>query len=164
MPAFVNTSPIILLAKVGRLGLLRTLYGDVVVPFAVATELRAKGEASFHETESFLQSVQVQSLANSMLSRALSADLGAGEAEVIALAADVPGALVVMDGAEGRRVARGLGLYVTGTVGVLTEAKARGHIPAIAPLLDQLVSHGLWLSERMRRIILDAASERVDEG
>lgn len=44
-------------------------------------------------------------------------------------------------------------------LGVLIEAKARGLIPKIGPLLDQLIAQGFWLSEAMQRVILDAAGE-----
>ena len=67
--------------------------------------------------------------------------------------------LLAMDDSEGRRVARELGLGVTGLLGLLIEAKARGLIPAIGRLLDQLVAEGFWLSEVMRRIVLEAAGE-----
>jgi predicted nucleic acid-binding protein len=159
MPAIANTSPIILLAKVGKLDLLSALYGEVVIPPAVAAELQAKPEAVSQELEHFLQSVEVRSPKNTTLVRALSVNLGAGEAEVIALGTEAPGVLVIMDDAEGRRVAYGLDLQVTGTLGVLVEGKARRRIPAIAPLLNRLLAEGLWLSERMRRTILDAVGE-----
>lgn len=125
----------------------------------MVAELRAKPGASLQGIDPFLESVEVKPPANALLVRALSADLGTGEAEAIALAAEVPGSLLVMDDGEGRRVARALGLPVTGTVGILLEAKARGWLPDIASLLDQLVAEGLWLSEKMRRAILDAAGE-----
>jgi len=64
-----------------------------------------------------------------------------------------------MDDAEGRRVARGLGIRVTGLLCVLIEAKERGSISAISPLLDPLIAEGFWLSEAMRRIVLAAAGE-----
>lgn len=159
MPAIANTSPIILLAKVGKLDLLSALYGEVLIPPAVAAELRAKPEKVSQELEHFLRSVEVRSPKNGTLVRALSVDLGVGEAEVIALATEIPGVLVIMDDAEGRRLARGLDLQVTGTIGALVEGKAHRRIPTIAPLLDRLVAEGLWLSERMRRAILDAVGE-----
>ena len=117
MTAIANTSPIILLSRAEHLDLVSALYGEVVIPPAVAGELRAKPESGSQEIEHFLRSVEVRSPRNETLVRALSADLGAGEAEVIAPATEIPGALVIMDDAEGRRVARGLDLRVTGTVG-----------------------------------------------
>ncbi len=160
MAAVADTSSIILLAKVGQLRLLQQLHGQVFVPPAVAAELRAKPDAASQVVEAFIESPgYVRSPEKRLLVQALSADLAAGEAEAIALAAEVPGALLIMDDAEGRRVARGLNLHMTGLLGVLIEGKGRGLISAISPLLDQLMAEGFWLSEAMRRIVLDAAGE-----
>ena len=72
---------------------------------------------------------------------------------------EIPDAVLIMDDAEGRRMAQSLGLRVTGLLGVLIEAKARKLLPAISPIVDQLVAEGLWLSEAMRRSVLDAVGE-----
>ena len=160
MAAIADTSSIILLAKIGRLALLRELYEQVHVPPGVVAELRAKPDAASREVAGFLESPGcVRTPQNTQLVQALSADLGIGEAEAIALAAEIPDGLLIMDDSEGRRVARGLGLRLTGLLGILIEAKARGSISAIRPLLDQLVVEGFWISDAMRRIVLDAAGE-----
>jgi len=160
MTAVADTSVIILLAKVGRLAILRDLYGEVYVPPAVAAEVRAKRDVASQEVEGFIGIPGcIRPPQNAPLVQALSGDLGLGEAEAIALATEVSDGLLIMDDSEGRRVARELGLGVTGLLGVLIEAKARGLIPAIGRLLDQLVAEGFWLSEAMRRIVLDAAGE-----
>ena len=41
------------MAKVGRLAILRDLYGEVYVPPAVAAELRAKRDVASQEVEGF---------------------------------------------------------------------------------------------------------------
>ena len=89
----------------------------------------------------------------------LSARLGAGEAEAIAIATEVPNAILVMDDAEGRRAARELGLRVTGLLGALVEAKARGLLSAIGPVLDELVAAGFWISDAMRATVLRSVRE-----
>lgn len=101
----------------------------------------------------------VRAPAGVRLLQALSGRLGAGESEAIALAAEIPDALLVMDDAEGRRAAHELGLRVTGLLGVLVEAKATGMLAAIAPVLDELVASGFWLSEAMRSVVLRSAGE-----
>lgn len=142
------------------MAILRELYGEVYVPPVVAAELRAKPDVASQEEERFIGMAGcIRRPENNLLVQALSADLGAGEAQAIALATEVPGGLLIMDDAEGRRAARRLGLSVTGLLGVLIEAKARGLIPQISPLPDQLIAEGFWLSEAMRRSVLDAAAE-----
>lgn len=44
MIAVVNSSPIILLAKIGRLDLLRHLFDDVIIPRAVHDEITVVGD------------------------------------------------------------------------------------------------------------------------
>jgi uncharacterized protein len=159
MPAVADTSPLIFLAKVNRLSLLSELYSEVFVPPAVVTELRAKPDSASPEIVRFIELARVQAPNDVARLRTFSASLGSGEAEAIALAMEVADSVLIMDDAEGRRLAQRLKLRVTGLLGVLIEAKARRVLPAIGPILDQLVSEGLWLSEAMRKSVLDAVGE-----
>lgn len=61
MPAVLDTSPVILLAKVGRLDLLFALYGEILVPTTVVRELHGKGADLSDALSKFLSSVRVQS-------------------------------------------------------------------------------------------------------
>jgi predicted nucleic acid-binding protein len=48
---------------------------------------------------------------------------------------------------------------LTGTLGLLVDAKQRGLIPAVAPLLDELERCNFHMSPRVRDTILKAAGE-----
>ena len=50
-------------------------------------------------------------------------------------------------------------LRVSGTLGVLIDAKRLGIIPAVCPLLDQLQSLGFRLAAHTRAAVLDLAGE-----
>lgn len=65
-------------------------------------------------------------------------ELSAGEKEVLALALQRPGSLVVLDDRLARSHAEVLRLTVTGTLGILLRAKSEGLLPRIAPVLDKL--------------------------
>lgn len=158
MAAVADTSPLIFLAKVNRLTLLPELYREVFLPPAVETELRAKPDRAWPELDRFIASARIQAPANVTQIQSFSA-LGIGEAEAIALTMEIPDAVLIMDDAEGRRMAQSLGLRVTGLLGILIEAKVRELLPAISPIVDQLIAEGLWLSEAMRRNVLDAVGE-----
>lgn len=83
-----------------------------------------------------------------------------GEAEAIVLALSVPDAEVLIDEARGRREALELGLRVTGTAGVLLEAKRRGVVPAVRPLVDALIrDHDFRMSDDLRDAVLREAGE-----
>lgn len=86
-------------------------------------------------------------------------DLGSGEREAIALAIETRADLVVLDDQKGRRVARERGLSVTGTIGVLVEARERGVIPSIRHELDRLIEAGIWLDEAFYHRILKEFAE-----
>lgn len=59
-------------------------------------------------------------------------------------------AVVLMDEKEGRRSAQRFGLKTVGVVGVLIEAKSRGLVARIGPLLERLRQDaGFFLSNRV---------------
>jgi predicted nucleic acid-binding protein len=87
--------------------------------------------------------------------------LDSGEAEAIALAMSLgPRIPVVLDDLRARRVAEEIGLVVTGTAGILVQAKGMGLIPAFGPMLTELRAVGLYLSDSAIERLLQLANER----
>ena len=84
----------------------------------------------------------------------LAADLGPGEVEVLALALEHPGSILVIDDLAARRAARVLRLRLTGTLGLLIDAKRAGLIAAVAPFLDQLQALRFRLASHTRASVL----------
>jgi predicted nucleic acid-binding protein len=82
-------------------------------------------------------------------------EIDTGEAEAVALAVERR-TLLLVDDRRGRRLATELGVAYTGTVGLLIDAKVTGLIPAVGPLLDDLVASGVYLGagliNRARRL------------
>jgi predicted nucleic acid-binding protein len=148
MTVVCNTSPLLVLAKIQRLGLLTQLYARLVIPGAVVDEVGAKAAAAAAQIQALVATprVTVQRATPQTLA-GLPVDLGPGEREAIALALEIAADLVVLDDQVGRRLARARGLQVTGTVGVLVEAWSRGLLPALRPELDRLRDAGLWLAD-----------------
>ncbi len=154
-----DTTPIIALALIGQLELLRQLYGTVKIPPAVEAEVLAGGPRSVGVAE--LQSskwIQTTSLQDPQRADLLS-DLDRGEAEVIALAQELNADLVIIDERLGRRHAKRLGLKLTGTLGVLLKAKERELVPAVRPLIDQLQQGGIRLGDVLVAEVLRLAGE-----
>ena len=90
----------------------------------------------------------------------LRAQLDPGEAAALSLAVARKPALVLSDDRPARLTAEHLGLTVKGTLGVLVEAKRRGEIAEVAPVVTELRNQGVWLSDRLVLRILDEAGER----
>ena len=86
-------------------------------------------------------------------------DLGPGESEVLMLGLEIPDSVLVLDDGLARRVAESLGLRLTGTLGLLLDAKGAGLIPEVASLLDQLQALRFRIAPHTRRAVLDLAGE-----
>ena len=138
MRVVCNTSPLILLAKIRRLDLLAQLYDEVIIPASVLDEVGAKPAEEAGKIHALLQSreFQLQKAAKGSLD-GLPPDLGVGEREAIALALETKADIVVLDGQQGRCIARERGLSVTGTVGVLIESRERRVILSLRHELDR---------------------------
>ena len=139
----LNNTPLVAFWVLGRLDLLRDLYGEVSIPAAVRNEFLAV-ERDAREA-ALVGAPWIKTVTLRQPRRALVyTGLDEGEAEVLALADEV-GGLVVMDERKGRRYAKRLGLPLTGTLGILLFAKESGLILSVADALTVLQAAGLWL-------------------
>jgi len=155
-----NTTPIIALSLIGKLGVLQHLYGEVLIPPAVRAEVLAGGQHGIGAGEFRAATwLQLAPLKDPQLADLLLADLDKGEAEVIALALEQDAGLVILDERLARRHARRLGLTLTGTLGILLKAKERGLVPAVAPLIIELQEGGIRLSHAVVAEALKLAGE-----
>ncbi|MEA1864199.1 MAG: DUF3368 domain-containing protein [Euryarchaeota archaeon] len=139
MSVVSNASPLINLARIGKLDLLRQLYGELFIPKAVWQEVVTDGVGQPGAVEVKVATwIKVQSVTNTLLVRALRQELDAGEAEAIVLALEMESEVLLMDERLGREVAQHLGLRYIGLIGVLIEAKHKGVLSAVKHHLDEL--------------------------
>jgi len=139
MKVVCNASPLINLARIGKLGLLRELYNELIIPEAVWHEVVVEGAGQPGAEEVKVADwIKTQSVANRDFKRALRQELDAGEAEAIVLALEIGAELLLMDERLGREVTWHFGLRCTGLIGILIEAKRKGRVSAIKPYLDSL--------------------------
>jgi hypothetical protein len=154
-----NTSPIQYLYQLGHLELLKQLCGSIVVPPAVVDELAAGRALGVSLPDAAaIEWIKVRR-PTSEKALPLVTDLGPGEAEVLMLGLEAPGAVVILDDGLARDIARAHRLPLKGTLGVLLEAKQTGLIHEVKPLLDRLQELRFRLAPPTRAAVLKLAGE-----
>jgi hypothetical protein len=159
-PVIVNNTPLVVLWLLGRLDILRDLYGEVWIPETVRDEFLAAESSLRQAALANAPWIRVISVADVQHARAYTG-LDQGEAEVIALAVERKASLVIVDERRGRRYAARMGLNVTGSLGILLLAKERTLISALAPLLEEIERAGLYLAPELKAQVLSLAGERL---
>ena len=160
-PIVADAGPLIGLAIAARVEILGALFEKVLIPQAVLEELQIEASRpgslalSKAKEEGWLSTEDVPE--NTDVTQ-LSELLDRGEAEAIVLAQSKDARLLI-DERKGRAVARSRGIIVIGTGGVLLLAKREHVIDQIAPIRDELASHGYRLSDELRRELLVLAGE-----
>ena len=157
--AISNTSPLLYLYRIGAINWLPKLFSEVWTPDAVKSELlagRSKGYDVPNPADyKWLHIVDPKS----MPSEWLALDLGAGEISAMALALENPKHIILLDDMLARRTALAAGLQVWGTLKVLLEAKSKGLVDKIEPLVISLNDAGMWVSDEVKQRILVLAGE-----
>ena len=160
MPDMIcDTGPIQRLHRAEALEVLKSLYGTIVIPQAVADEIaQGRKEGIVLPEVEKLDWIQVRPVRDpDMVS--VSTGLGPGERAALALAMQTSGSVLIIDEVLARRQAKMLRQAVTGTVGVLIKAKRSGVIPRVAPVLDLLDSRGFRILPDSRAAILAWVNE-----
>jgi predicted nucleic acid-binding protein len=156
-----NTSPLPYLHQLGKLDLLRSLVGRIIVPAAVQEELDTGRKLGIDLPDVTALDWVTVSRPVSVAALPLVSELGPGETEVLMLALESPGAVVVLDDSLARYIAETNGIKLTGTLGILRDAKRAGIVSAIRPLLDRLQELGFRLAPQTRNAILRQVGEIV---
>jgi predicted nucleic acid-binding protein len=154
----VDSSPIIVLAKVGHLNLLRDLPDEMVLPDAVATEVLAGPESD--PARQILQGGWGGRQSPATIpAELLGWAIDPGETAVLALARERTPATAILDDAAARACAKAFGIPLLGTLGVILRAKKRGLIPEAAEVLKAVRAAGLHLDDRTIRLALGHVGE-----
>ncbi|MGO8691435.1 MAG: DUF3368 domain-containing protein [Thermoguttaceae bacterium] len=154
-----NTSPLQYLHQIDAMRVLKAIAGRIVVPPAVAEEIAVGRRLGLDLPDLALLDWVALRRPASTAALPLVTDLGRGESEVLALALETPGSISILDDALARRFAQALGIKITGTLGILLDAKKAGLVDAVAPLLDRLQDRGFRLATATRAAVLRQAGE-----
>lgn len=158
MKVVSNAGPLIALGKLGQLGLLLKLYGEILIPRGVYTEVVVNGlrlGASDAQAVDFLIQqghIRVADVTLPSPPPIWAQPIDVGELEVIVLAQQQSADWALIDNAHARRAARQAGLPLKGTVGLLLEAFRRGYLSLqeFELLIQNIKARpDLWISERL---------------
>ena len=153
MTVVSDTSPITTLLKVGAAGLLHEMFGNILVPRAVADELLA-----FHSSLPGFVEIRPVTAEDERLPG--TEVLGRGEAEAIRLAKELNAEMLLTDDRKARVAAERLGIRCAGLVALAVRAKEAGKIRSVRDLLLLLEERGsFYLADTVRLEALRLAGE-----
>jgi len=167
-----DAGPLIALARIDSLDLLRQVFGAVVLTSVVADEIGIPGSPDAGTARAGVGPIGEAldagwlTIANAGAEgsyQPLNPGVDAGACSTIDLAllrqAAGEQVLVILDDRCGRAEARSQGLAIIGTAAVVVLAKERNLIPACAPLLVALREQGYFLSDGVVAAVLAQAGE-----
>lgn len=144
-----DASCIILLDKIGELILLKKLFGKITTTKQIAKEF-AKPLPDW---------LEIKEAKEKKYQKILEATVDKGEASAIALALECDDCLLIIDDLKGRKLARKLGLHLTGTLGILVGAKQSGYIKSVTSILKKIKNTNFRLTKELEETVLAKAKE-----
>jgi len=160
-----NTSPLIAFSRIDRMDILRAVAPRIVIPTAVFDELHRGA----HSGEPIITALSepawfdVRPVAETALLKLLKTELGAGEAEALALGLEL-GATVIIDDLGARKAAARLGIDYVGTLGIISKAKKLGVIAAVSPVLTALQAAGIFYRDTLINRVIREEGEAQEQG
>ena len=159
LKVIVNSTPLIVLCGIGKLDVLRKLYGEIMIPDAVYREVTVLEDSACMQVRNAGTWIHIEAVRDSAEKKMYKAKLHAGEVEVMILAQEQKADLVIIDDNAAKKTAKYLGLTVTGTLGVPLKAKRQGIVQRIDILLAEMKRNGFYIDSRMEAFVLEQAGE-----
>ena len=144
MTVVADSSPLVILAKLACFDLLNRLFPRIYISTEVYLEVVVAGAALPGAAEvAGAKWVEVKRLQNQEGLQAAQErhPLGVGELSTILLAKEIHADTVLLDDYRARTLAKGEGLQVRGSVGLLETFYLRGHLPDVRAAFKQLLAH-----------------------
>ena len=147
-----DSSPLIALARIDRLELLRSFYERILIPAEVHHEVTVAGRDLPGGREvtlaDWIQVVKRRSPGDQWLEQACEG-LGGGERGSILLAKELLAELLLLDEWKARRIAHKAGLSVVGCLGVLEAGTRKGLVPDLRSAYLDLLRQGIRFDLRL---------------
>ena len=144
-----DTSCLILLNKIDELNILKDNYSKVYITPEIANEFNL-------EIPEWIEIIEVR---NKTLQSLFQSSLDLGESTALSLAFEIPDPIVILDDLKARKIARNLGLKITGTIGVIVNAKLKGTIPSVKEILDKIIKTDFRINAKIINEAIRIAGE-----
>ena len=152
MTAVSDSSPLIVLTKLGCFGLLNRVFPRIYISPEVHYEVVTAGAGLPGASEvSKAEWIEVMAIQNP--SRLYAAQrkygLGPGEMSTILLAKDLGANPALLDDYRARQLAKAEGLKIMGSVGLLETFYLRGHLTDLRSVFQQLLQQSVYIDQRL---------------
>jgi len=134
-----DTSCLIALTNIGLLNILKDLYAEILITPEVNAEFGSD----------LPQWIKVIRVKDSFKQSGIELVLDKGEASSIALALEMPNAILIMDEIKGRKIAKSLNIEIIGTIGIILLAKEKDLISDVLETITILKDKGFRLSDNL---------------
>lgn len=149
MKVVSNSSPLIVLAKLNKLKILKEKFDEIFIPSEVYKEVVIGGR--YKERRIRDSKIKTEEVKDRRSVDLLSLLLDRGEAEAIILAEEINADILLMDDKKARKIAKQRGLNIRGTLSLLTEDVKREDLPEIFKELEDV---GFRLSNKLKDKIM----------
>jgi predicted nucleic acid-binding protein len=155
----INSSPLICLGKISQIHLLEELCSELIIPMGVFQEVQ-QGIAN-DPAKNWLEGDGSKWLKDIGAGHPeiLAWDLGLGESQVLSWAYQNRDYEIVVDDRMAIRCASALNIPSWRTLGVVMLVKKKKLLPAVKPIIEQLIQVGLYLSPAVVQKALILAEE-----
>jgi len=123
-----NTTPIISLASIGKIDILKHFFDKVYIPQAVYDEIKSKKAYGYKEIDD--EFFQIETIKDKFAQNILLNDLDLGEAQTIVLAKEMSADIVLIDETIGYNLAKSQQLNVKRTLSFLIASKYLTPLPS----------------------------------
>jgi len=151
-----NSSPLMYLAKIGKLDILKSLFKEIIIPNQVYEEIIRGEEEKYFDVLIIERAVEegwikVKKVEIEEKIEKLASEIDYGEVAVISLAKKLKPFLVLIDDASARVIAESFGFNVKGTLYVLLKACKNKLInkKELKDLINRLVFLGFRISQEL---------------
>jgi len=146
MLVIADSSPVIVLVNIGHVDVLPSLFGEVIIPAQVASELSRPSRPTAVRT--FISNCPAWLHIRTPTWAEQIPLLQEGETAAINLAAELKADLLLIDEVQGRRAAKERSIPLTGTIGVL-ELAATARLLDLQEAFERVKKTDFWISHRL---------------